>query len=169
MTTGAKGFMNREARGAGADFMPLQSVAFGPFEITANATLDALTYSGRCGFFNVAAGAVITLPQATGSGAKYRFMVKTTITSNSAKIQVGNTDDAFRGVIYSTLVGTPTTNNGWPATAASNYDTVTMNGTTTGGIAGDYVEFEDIAVGIYLVQGTIQQSGTAATPFSAAV
>jgi hypothetical protein len=48
-------------------------------------------------------------------------------------------------------------------------DTITMNGSTTGGLIGSYVQVTDLATGYYLVQGSLVGSGTPATPFSAAV
>jgi hypothetical protein len=44
-----------------------------------------------------------------------------------------------------------------------------MNGTTTGGIAGSYVEIIDVATGVFFVRAALIGSGTVATPFSAAV
>ena len=56
----------------------------------------------------------------------------------------------------------------WPTVAAS--DTITLNGTTTGGVnIGDYVLLTDIATDQYSVSGLLNASGTEATPFSAAV
>ena len=55
----------------------------------------------------------------------------------------------------------------WPSAADS--DTITLNGTTTGGIAGDYFEIIDIATGIFFIKALSKSTGTAATPFSAAV
>jgi hypothetical protein len=51
------------------------------------------------------------------------------------------------------------------APAASN-DVISMNGTTTGGIAGSVVEVTAIATAEYLVTGTLLGSGTLATPFA---
>jgi len=48
-------------------------------------------------------------------------------------------------------------------------DTITMNGTTTGGLVGSYVQVTDLAAGEYLVSAALVGSGTPATPFSAAV
>jgi hypothetical protein len=145
----------------------VDSIAFEPYDAAA-ATL-ALTedYSGRLIGLNRAAGVTVTLPRATGSGASYKFWVRTAVTSNSDIIQVGNTDDVIQGIIQSTLVGTPTTNNGW--IAGSTGDTITLNGTTTGGLRGDYIEITDYAPGIFVCFGRTSQSGTGATPFSAAV
>jgi hypothetical protein len=112
------------------------------------------------------AGSTITLPQATGSGAKYRFAVKTTVTSNGYIIKVANATDVFTGRALvcqdggDTVVGFET---------AASSDTITLNGTTTGGYRGDVVEIEDIASGLFLVKVSASATGTEATPFSATV
>jgi hypothetical protein len=51
------------------------------------------------------------------------------------------------------------------APSASN-DVISMNGSTTGGLAGSYVEVTAIAADEYLVTGTLLGSGTLATPFA---
>lgn len=131
---------------------------------------STLTASPRIPFqdylFNVASGSTVTLPAATGSGFRYRFMVGTTVTSNSDIIQVASSDDIIQGTIVGAADGGNTV-NGWEA--ASTSDTITLNGSTTGGLIGDMIELTDIAEGVWLVTGVIQQTGTEATPFSAAV
>lgn len=158
-------------RGDGGDRpnIPVRSMTFKPYQIAAAMTLTEQDHAGRLGYFDIAAGVTVTLPRATGSGAVYRFRVKTTVTSVNDIIKVGNTDDQMIGNIYSTLVGTPTTVNGWQAVLASAFDTITMNGTTTGGISGDWIEVEDIAQGFFAVRGAVMQSGTGATLFTATV
>jgi hypothetical protein len=54
------------------------------------------------------------------------------------------------------------------ATAASS-DTITLDGTTTGGFAGDVIEIIDAIAGTYLVTVLTKATGTEATPFSATV
>jgi hypothetical protein len=44
-----------------------------------------------------------------------------------------------------------------------------MNGSTTGGLAGSYIELVDIAAGDWIVRAALIGSGSPATPFSAAV
>ena len=116
-----------------------------------------------------AAGITFTLPRATGSGDVYRFRVGTTLTSNNYKVQVANTSDFMRGKAW-LLAGTnasfATANTG---TATTESDTVTLNGTTTGGLLGDYIELVDIAKNTWHVECSLSGSGTAATPFSVAV
>jgi fructose-specific component phosphotransferase system IIB-like protein len=115
---------------------------------------------------NAAAGAEVTLPPATGSGFRYTFIVGTTVTSNTNVIQVANSDDIMQGVVIG-AADTDDSVNGWEA--ASDSDTITMDGSTTGGIVGDRVELVDVAENVWAVNGIIQQTGTEATPFSAAV
>lgn len=116
--------------------------------------------------FNRAAGVVATLPAATGSGAVFRFAVGTLVTSNSYKIQVADNTDVMSGSLYLTdqAAGTGTE---FSTVAAS--DTVTMNGSTTGGLAGGLVMLVDIATNLYAIQGNLIATGIEATPFSAAV
>jgi hypothetical protein len=45
-------------------------------------------------------------------------------------------------------------------------DVISMNGSTTGGIANSYVEVTALATAEYLVQGVTIGSGTVATPFA---
>ena len=138
---------------------------FAPISITAAVTLDRDVHAnGPVLLFAVAAGATVTLPASTGSGDRYRFHVHTTITSNSAKIQVANATDVMQGMIYSAVT---TTSAPWQTAATS--DTITLNGSTTGGIKGDYIELEDVATGFWRVFGATTSTGTQATPFSAAV
>jgi hypothetical protein len=116
--------------------------------------------------FNRAAGVVATLPAATGSGAVFRFAVGTAVTSNSYKIQVADNTDVMSGSLYLTdqAAGTGTE---FSTVAAS--DTITMNGSTTGGLAGGIVTLIDIATNLYAIHGNLIATGVEATPFSAAV
>lgn len=109
----------------------------------------------------------VTLPAATGSGAKYRFVVSVVNTS-SYKIQVVG-DDIMQGNILANSTGdTPDLAQPWPTAADS--DTITLNGTTTGGVSiGDWVELQDILADTWAVTGIVTASGNEATPFSAAV
>lgn len=110
-----------------------------------------------------AAGITVTLPAATGSKAVYTFVVTTAVTTNDYIIEVANSSDTMNGLAS---VG-GTTGAVFSTVAAS--DTLTMNGTTTGGLVGSYVQVTDIAANEYLVSAALVGSGTPATPFSAAV
>ena len=116
-----------------------------------------------------AAGAALTftLPAAVGTGAKFKFMVSVVNTSNYV-IQAANSTDVMAGGVIFNTDDASNAVQGFETVAAS--DTITLNGTTTGGVnKGDWVELQDIASGVWSVAGLLTGSGTEATPFSAAV
>ncbi len=135
--------------------------------LTASTTLTQDVHDGQTLLMGASGAALtFTLPAALGTGAKFKFVVSVVNTSNYL-IQVANSTDVMGGGI---IMGTDSAGgaNVW-STAASS-DTVTLNGTTTGGVSiGDYVEVEDIKSGFWKITGHVQGSGTEATPFSAAV
>jgi len=109
----------------------------------------------------------LTLPDATGSGATYKFIVSVTNTSNYV-IAVPDAANTIDGVmLYLDEDGTAVT--AFPTVAAS--DTITLNGTTTGGVLGDYLEIVDIAADQYHVRGVMRvpAGSNPVTPFSEAV
>ena len=130
--------------------------------LTANATVGD-DQNGKLTPVGVATGATITLPASSGSGATFRFLVTTSVTSNSYKIQVANSTDVMVGSIA--VSGTTTASFGTTSTS----DTITMNGTTQGGLLGSYIEVTDYATGFWRVSGVSVGSGSVVTPFSAAV
>jgi len=113
-----------------------------------------------------AAGVTVTLPAATGSGAVFRFAVKTAVTSNNHIIKVADNTDVMSGALFVTdqAAGTGT---GFSTTTTS--DTVTMNGSTTGGLAGGLITLVDIDTNLYAIEGNVIATGVEATPFSATV
>ncbi len=122
---------------------------------------------------DTAAGSVVTLPAATGSGVRFKFLVTVLATSNSHKVQAANAQDFMIGIIAG-VSDDPATVKGWIAansgTVATNSDTITLNRSTTGSVSvGEYIEVEDVAANTWAVSGMISQTGTEATPFSAAV
>lgn len=128
------------------------------------AVLEA-THENKVVTLNRAAGIAVTLPAATGGGAKYTFVIGTTITSNSTTIKVTGNDIMVGNAILcadggDTVVGFET---------AADSDTITFNGSTTGGIVGDKVELIDIALDTWLVRVSGSATGSEATPFSATV
>ncbi len=137
---------------------------FGVINLTASTTVNPDAYGGKVTTLSAAAGLTVTLPAATGSGAMYEFIVATTVTSNSYIIRVANGSDVMMGVlsVASDIAGVTC-----PTTSTS--DTITMNGTTTGGILGSRVVLIDAAANKWAVSGSLVSSGVEATPFSAAV
>ena len=136
----------------------------GVIALTASTSLTADGYAGKVITISAAAGLTITLPAATGSGATYEIVAITTVTSNGYIIAVANASDVMMGVLS---VSTDAAGVTVPTAATS--DTITMNGSTTGGILGSRVVLTDIATNKWSVSGELVSSGAEATPFSAAV
>jgi hypothetical protein len=134
----------------------------------ATAILNREVHDGKTIMLDKAAGIVLTLPKATGSGCRIRFRVKSLATSNSYIVKVGNTVDIMEGIIACLDSNLATVNQFAFATAADS-DTITLDRTNTGSVTiGEWFEVEDTAVGKWQVSG--QLSGAApATPFSASV
>jgi hypothetical protein len=123
------------------------------------------THGGRVVTLNRAGGIVATLPAASGSGTVFRFVVGTTFTSDGI-IKVANASDIMTG---SALVVSDGADAVVGFGTAADTDTITLNGTTTGGYKGAFVEVIDVATNLFYVRVTTSATGSEATPFSATV
>ncbi len=132
----------------------------------ATLALTLATHASTTVVANRAAGITMTLPAATGTGSKYKIVVGTTVTSNSLKVQVANATDVMTGTA---LFGQDAADTAVLFETAATDDTITLNGSTTGGIKGDIIELEDLASGLWVVTVRGSATGTEATPFSATV
>lgn len=141
--------------------------SYGP-EFLTDSTATAAGGSGvpKTYIFSRAAGVVVTLPAATGTGHTYRFIVGVTVTSNALAINTASDDDEFRGVVYQTDTDSSDALVAYPAIAADNFDSISMNGTTTGGLTGDWIEVCDVASGVWAVVGHTNANGTVSSPIS---
>jgi len=111
-----------------------------------------------------AAGTVITLPLAV-PGLVYDFVVATSVTSNAYKVITGAATELLIGGY--TNVDTDTSNAVAVFTGnGSTHIAVSMNGTTTGGLAGTNLRFTCLSTTKWLVEGNVQGSGTVATAFA---
>ena len=124
------------------------------------------THAGRTIVISAVAGCAVTLPAATGTGSVYRFIIGATITSNSTTIKVANTTDVMSGRAFVISDGAAAV-LGYATGATS--DTITLNGTTLGGLIGDHIEIIDAIAGTFAVRVFTAATGTEATPFSATV
>ncbi len=88
------------------------------------------------------------------------------VTSNNYKIQVANANDTMSGVAVVANDGGATASI---FETAADSDTITLDGSTTGGILGGQIELQDVASGKFRVLINQAATGTEATPFSAAV
>ena len=137
-----------------------------PITLTASATLTTKAHAETWINLSAAAGLTVTLPASSGSGASFCFSVATTVTSNNDIIQVANATDVMQGVCIMAQDGGDTS---VAFETASTSDTITMNGSTKGGIIGDYIILTDVKSGFWQVRMVASGTGTEATPFSAAV
>jgi hypothetical protein len=129
-------------------------------------SVTAAAHAGRTVVVNSTASTAITLPQALGTGNKYKFWIGVAATATSHTIKVANATDVMAG--YAFCVTTTSDNaEGFKTSAAS--DTITLNGTTLGGVVGDIIEIEDVKTGVFSVRLSTAPTGTEATPFSATV
>lgn len=128
--------------------------------ITAETTLTVAAHAGKVIEINDADGAV-TLPTIKSDeiGAVYRFFIGTT--ASDLDIKTDGTDK----FVGSVSVGINNSTHKRFVPGATN-DVISMNGTTTGGIANSYVEITALATAEYMVQGMLIGSGTIATPFA---
>lgn len=135
-----------------------------PITVTAATTLNEDSHAGNVLVLNTATARTITLPASSGKGAVYTVFIGTTPSGGNHVIQVANSTDVLQGgVSISTDIA------GVTMLCAATDDTITLNGTTTGGVAGSWVRFTDVISGKFMVEGFLVSTGSEATPFSAAV
>lgn len=108
---------------------------------------------------SVVGAQTFNLPAATGKGGLYRYFVG--ITATGSKIWKAAGTDLIQGQCTNASSGTPST-----FVTAANTNTITFNGTTSGGVIGSMVELWDAAPGVWAVQVSACASGVATTCFS---
>lgn len=131
---------------------------------TTTLTLSPATHAGKAILLSSTAGLAITPPAATGTLNVYGILFTATISGGNVTFdaKAGNASDVIKGVIDTNKVGTGLTQYG----TISNTNLITFDGTTRGGIAGDYFQLIDVATNLWIISGCGQQSGTIATPFT---
>jgi len=132
--------------------------------VTAAATLDPETHGNRTAVVNVAAGAALVLPAATGGGDKYRVVIGTANSGGAVTVTTAS-GDILKGtaIINNTGDSTAATADAYAAGAS---DEVFTFATASG--VGDFAEFEDIADGVWAVFAVLQSQADPATPFTSA-
>lgn len=125
---------------------------------TTPVTLRRLTQSQRMLLLSIAATQTINLPPATGKGGKYNLVSSITATGNKVIKAAGTNLIQGQAIVSGATSGSFST--------AANTNTITMNGTTQGGIIGSVIELWDTAPGVWTVKMHSVGSGVAITPFS---
>ena len=131
---------------------------------TTTLTLDPTTHAGKLVLLQSTGGLAITPPAATGTGNRYDMVVITTVSGGNVTWdpKAGNASDVCAGALYGGTTGAA----GSVWVTASNSNLVTLNGGTTGGLAGTHLIAIDVATNKWSIYGTVISSGTSATPFS---
>ena len=153
-------------------------------EITASTTLSPEAHGGRIISVggSLAAAVTLTLPAINTSsnpvtsgpgqdpntvnneGVMYTIWVPTTISTSSLKIGTNGTDKYVGTIVMNDTDTDGAALVGFSAAAANDF--INLNGTTTGGVAGSWVQIFAIAANKYMVTGTVLGTGTVATPFA---
>ncbi len=154
--------------------------------ITSSTTLNPVDHGGRILSVggSLAANVVLTLPTidtsanpttsgpgqdpstANNQGVTYTIWVPTTISTSSLKIgTTSGSSDLYIGTLLSVDSDTSGAMVGFSANGSSN-DFINLNGTTTGGVAGTWIQIFAIAANKYMVTGVVVGSSTVATPFA---
>lgn len=131
----------------------------------ATLAVTAAAHDSKVVTLNKADGIAVTLPAATGSGIKLLFLIGTAITSVGTTVKVTG-DDTMMG---NAIIAQDAADTAVMFEAGATADTITLNGTTTGGLKGDSVELIDIAADLWWARVIAAATGTEATPFSATV
>jgi hypothetical protein len=142
--------------------------------VTSSTTLNPVDHGGRIISVggSLAANVVLTLPSintstndvTSGPGQDPNTANNQGVVSTSSlKIGTDGTDK-FVGSVIS--VDTDSSGAVVGFTAASSNDFINLKGTTTGGVAGTWIQIVAVAANKYMVTGTVNGSGTVATPFA---
>ena len=140
-------------------------------------TLTVANDAGKQIYYTSTAAATFTLPaviatspsdptdpnQSNNYGATFEFVLSTTVTGNFI-VKVANASDTMVGTA---ILGSGTTALVFSTVTAS--DTITLSGTTTGGVGGASVKATVVGANRYKVEVVSGATGAVATPFSAAV
>jgi len=152
--------------------------------ITSSTTLTPEDHGGRIISVggSLAAALTLTLPTINAStnpitsgpgqdpntlnneGVVYTIWVPTTISTSSLKIGTDGTDKYVGTIIMNDVDSDGAALVGFSAAAANDF--INLNGTTTGGVAGTWIEIRALVALKYLVTGVILGTGTVATPFA---
>jgi len=140
-----------------------------PSSLSATAAITAALHANRVNIITGTALATYTLPEATGSGNRYIFVIAQLNTSNNVFVTADTTNAGLYGSVNILDVDAAAQQAFFTVTAGTS-DTVTLNGTTTGGQIGDIIEFVDIATDKWAVWGQLRcpAGSNVATCFSAA-
>lgn len=136
--------------------------------LTGTAAITEVLHEGKtCVITGTGAEYTYTLPEATGSGAKYTFIMNEVNTSNTIFTTADAGNCSFFGSVN--ILDKDAAAQAAYAPAATD-EIMTLNGTSTGGAVGDFIQFIDMATDKWMVFAQMQcpTGSNPATPFSGA-
>lgn len=144
--------------------MPRKTVS----TVTAATLAPSVADNGTVYVLDRAAGIAVTLPSIAADkvGTSFQFLLKTTVTSNATTIAVPSAAETMAG---SAVVMSDSSNAALAFKAGATADTISLNGTTTGGIAGDIIKLTAVSTTLWMAELVTSATGSEATPFAAAV
>lgn len=162
--SGSTGLMTLAGKGTGGYVKVLGNVSQVVSGSGATVTLTK-SQSGSAVLFDRAAGIIFTLPANT-PGMWFDFFVTVTITSNAAKVITAAGTELLVGTIINTDTDSLDAIASWKSLVATSNIAVSMDGSTKGGIKGDWLRFTCLNTTTWNVQGLTLGTGTVATPFA---
>lgn len=119
--------------------------------------------SGGVFFFDAATGVTYTLPTPV-AGMRFTFYATVSVTSNAHAIATGDAAIFIGGAIQQ-IIGASGTSEGQVGDDAAHV-TISMNGTTTGGLEGTWIDVLATSDTTWVATGTVVSSGVLTTPYA---
>lgn len=123
-----------------------------PASITGTVSLTAAANANRLNIITGTAAATLTLPEATGTGNVYPFVFAQVNTNGTVIQTADNANCSIRGSLN---ILDADSNAQTAYHADSGDDTITINGTTKGGLVGDTITLIDIGTDLWAVSGNL--------------
>lgn len=139
-----------------------------PPQLAAGTLAITAAMSGRPILLNLSTGSIASLPAATGSGNRYRALVSTSLASGAHKVLTNSSADFIIGTVTGGQSGAAASTFNSPAATNHSIQMPFAGTQPSGGSAGDWFEFADIAVNLWHCSGSFTAGTAPTTPFSAA-
>jgi hypothetical protein len=120
--------------------------------------------SGAMVLLDQAAGSIVTLPTPV-KGMVFDVAISVSVTSNSHVVKTKTPATEFITGGIQQMINANAVSEGQFANGTSHVS-ITMNGTTTGGLIGTVLRFVAISSTVWVCKGLVASSGTLATPFA---
>lgn len=140
-----------------------------PISVTASTlAVSRHVHDNRPILLNASGGTTVTLPRATGTGARFKFIVQTASNANviSGGTAAGAYNSTFQGGYTQDTSGDSLAAGEEFMGAAAGNNTYSPTTAGGGGAAGDWIEFQDIATDVYQVFGANTGVADATNRFS---